>query len=210
MALVRPTDLSTVVPSVNSICDQIERWARGEQQVVTDPKLRGELLAPSSVGTAALTAGGVTLGKLATSFADAPPGYVVASGSFATTATGTSNTEGGATQIISTTSFTADGSRAVLVSFFADYWTLTGVASGEVVLALFDSSTVLGTIAQQTITGAGNKTSLAATSRVTPSAGSHTLNLRLWTPTAGGTAQVIAGNGGTTTALPAVMQVSVI
>jgi len=211
MPLVRPTDLGGVIPAINAMADQLERWARGELPPVVDPKVLGSWLEVGGVTTAALATGGVTLGKLATSYSDAPPGYLIASGSTSSpigilTA---NNTEANALTLVTAGSFTADGTRPVAVTFFAPSWNNGAPGFNLVKLSLFDNGVSQGQIAQHSFAAQGDFTGpVGAATKYTPSAGAHTLSIRGWNTV--GPTNVSAGAGGAGNWAPMVVLVQLL
>jgi len=207
MALVRQTDLGGVIPAFNAMADQIERWARGELPPVVDPKVLGSWLEAGGVTTAALATGGVTLGKLATSYSDAPPGYSVALGVSTVPVVVGATTEATATAIVTASSFTADGARSVIVTFVAP--AIQNTAANSIALCLYDGSTSQGQISLTTFPSAGSFAGpITAATRFVPAAGARTLSIRGFVNASN--ASVIAGTGGGIGLfLPLIMRVDV-
>jgi len=197
MALVRPTDLGGVIPAINAMADQLERWARGELPPVIDPKVLGSWL----------DTGGVTLGKLATSYSDAPPGYSVALGLSTVPVVVGATTEATATAIVTASSFTADGARSVIVTFVAP--AIQNTAANSIALCLYDGSTSQGQISLTTFPSAGSFAGpITAATRFIPAAGARTLSIRGFVNASN--ASVIAGTGGGVGLfLPLIMRVDV-
>lgn len=117
----------------------------------------------------------------------------------------TATTEGTANTVVSSGAVTYDGNPVILkfecVSWFHD------TSGGDLTLVLFDVSTALGILwahgnATATSTDMGG---VIATRRFTPSAGSHTYQVKAYTNA--GTATVAAGAGGAGTRFPGTLQI---
>lgn len=113
------------------------------------------------------------------------------------TVTGTS--EAGGTTVITSGSVTVDGSTTVEIEFFTpDIQFLPNSLGNQMILDLYEDSTILGRInAFKPSAAASTQAAAFHKLRRTPSAGSHTYTVKGWKSNASDTAIVKAGAGGT-------------
>jgi hypothetical protein len=114
----------------------------------------------------------------------------------------TATSEGTANQIVSAGAITYENVPH-LIEFFAPV--VQPVGGVLLRFMLEDSTTVLGQIARKQL-AASEESEVYGVRRLTPSAASHTYNVRAWTTS--GTATVVAGSGGSGTALPGFIRIT--
>ena len=129
----------------------------------------------------------------------------------AVTITATADGNNGATAVINGNAVAYSGTTRVVIEVYAPELTITpgAAASRSIYLNLYDGTTDLGRLAQvradvSALVGGGP---VLVRRFLTPSAGSHTYNVRGWKDTAGDTASVQCGAGGASTLVPAYVRV---
>lgn len=149
-------------------------------------------------------------GEVLTTVAGVPAWAAAAAGAelayvqFVANVATTTATEAAPLTIVSTGSITYDGS-AVLVEFFAPDWAMGGAANSAI--NLWQDGADLGRIASRTVVPSTASFPVCAARRLTPTAGAHTFDLRLWT--AGGANSVVSGGaGGAGVMLPGFVRVT--
>lgn len=100
---------------------------------------------------------------------------------------------------------TCDGSL-ILVFFTAFTCQAPNVASGQIILTLWDGSTDLGWLG--TVAGQGVAAPVSLVRRLGPTAGSHTYSVRAWCPTGTGGSVSAGAGGGPNTLPPAMLRIT--
>jgi hypothetical protein len=129
-----------------------------------------------------------------------PPGYELAYAEYTSNVTVSGASEGAATSVVAAGSFTADGSSAYIVEFYAP--TISPGASTGVVVILLEGSTVLGNIAFTSSQG-----DCLVRRKVTPASGSRTYSVKAW-KAGSNDGTIEAGSGGTGAYLPGYIRVT--
>lgn len=150
----------------------------------------------TAVNALIVAAGGGTVGQVLaavdtthTQFAY-PPGYEYDYHEFTSPTTISSTTEAGAFQIRDAAAITFDGATAVMIEFYAPYFT-TATSGDQLVLCLYDGSSSIGLIGSgQATTGYSNE--IYVRRRITPSAATHTYSIRGYRV---GTSNITVGAG---------------
>ena len=122
-----------------------------------------------------------------------PPGYEIAYVEFATSTTVSATTSATAQAIVSAGAITFDGT-ACLIEYFGPFHSCAATATLNVDLYLDGSFVSNGIIGILTFTTAGTAP-LCIRRKVTPSAGSHTYEIRMHRGTANWTVDATAGGG---------------
>ncbi len=126
------------------------------------------------------------------------------------TVTATSDGNGNGTAVVTGGSVSYTGSQRVKIEFFAPYL-LYSVNNENLVVNLYEGTTDLGRLCSIAVSVTGGASEGApgyGCVFLTPSAGSHTYNVKAWKTNAGGTATLVAGAGGASTPVPAFMRIT--
>lgn len=175
------------------------------------PRFLGELRSwleqsPPSVPFSAGQKGAInTLIAAAGPTASTFPGYTFAYVEFTSSVTANSVAEASATQVVSAGAFTFDGT-AVDIEFFSPGY-VHGGSSSTHGINLWDSTTDLGRLYDGTVVASTSDQTGALKRRLTPSAGSHTYNVRIW-ESAATNFVALAGAGGAGVKMPGYIKIS--
>ena len=125
---------------------------------------------------------------------------------FTADVTVTATTEGTANSVVSASTLTYEAVPHMITFFCPGARPDNGAAGRVLHVILYDSTTALGELAGPTTPAAANDNHpIHAQFRITPTAASHTYNVKAWT--SAGTALIQAGAGGTGTKVPGFIRV---
>lgn len=119
----------------------------------------------------------------------------------------TGTTSGTANTVVTADAINFDGSTAVLIEFFSYGVQPVNVVGGQLIIGLFEGSTLVSTVAL--VQGVSTNPMIVPAhivQRLTPSSGSKTYSIRAWTGS--GTSIVKAGTGSGGAAAPAFVRIS--
>ena len=122
---------------------------------------------------------------------------------FTSTVSITATSEGTANQVVTASAIVYENVPH-LITFSSSR--LVAPASQTLSLSVFDGTTSLGVIAALGATSPAQQTPYERAFRVTPSAASHTFNIKAWVN--GGTGSVEAGAGGPATRVPGFIRIT--
>lgn len=134
------------------------------------------------------------------------PGYLLDYVEVTSNQTSTATTAAGATAIVTGNAIFYDGATVIRAEFQApQIW--HSVADTAIILELYDGATDLGVIGVSLTHLTTNSASVPVARTFTPTVGTHTYSIRMWS-TAAGTATAQGGAGGAGTAFPMYLRIT--